>query len=91
MARLKRLTSREVLRLLGRFGFEVASMRGSHAKLVCIGPSGRKEILLVPVHRQLAVGTIHALYRQACRFIPERELRPGFFAEGPSETGALPL
>lgn len=81
MPRLKRLSSREVLRLLGRFGFEVASMRGSHAKLARIGPSGRKDVLLVPVHRRLAVGTIHAIYRQASRFIPEEELRPGFFAE----------
>ena len=81
MPRLKRLSSREVLRLLGRFGFEVASMRGSHAKLVRIGPSGRKDILLVPVHRRLAVGTVHAIYRQASRFIPEEELRPGFFAD----------
>lgn len=81
MPRLKRLSSREVLRLLGRFGFEVASMRGSHAKLARIDPSGRKDVLLVPVHRRLAVGTIHAIYRQASRFIPEEELRPGFFAE----------
>ena len=81
MPRLKRLTSREILRLLGRFGFEVVSMRGSHAKLVRIGPAGHKEILLVPVHRRLAVGTVHAIYRQASRFIPEEELRPGFFAD----------
>ena len=81
MPRLKRLSSREIRRLLGRFGFEVASMRGSHAKLARIGPSGRKDVLLVPVHRRLAVGTVHAIYRQASRFIPEEELRPGFFAE----------
>lgn len=81
MPRLRRLTPREILRLLGRFGFEVVSMRGSHAKLVRIGLSGRKEILLVPVHRQLATGTVRAIYRQACRFIPEGELRPGFFAD----------
>ena len=81
MPRLRRLTPREILRLLGRFGFEVASMRGSHAKLMRIGLSGRKEILLVPVHRQLAVGTVRAIYRQACRFIPEEALRPGFFAD----------
>ena len=81
MPRLRRLTPREILRLLGRFGFEVVSMLGSHAKLVRIDLPGRKEILLVPVHRQLAVGTIHAIYRQACRFIPEEELRPGFFAD----------
>ena len=81
MPHLERLTPREILRLPGRSGFEVVSMRGSHARLVRIGPAGRKEILLVPVHRRLAVGTVHAIYRQASRFIPEEELRPGFFAD----------
>ena len=83
MPRLKRLTSREILRFLGRFGFEVVSVRGSHAKLVRVLPGdkgAKKEILVVPVHRQLATGTIHAIYRQAIRFIPEDDLRPGFFS-----------
>lgn len=84
MPRLKRLTSREILRLLGGFGFEVVSMRGSHAKLVRIpsrGKSGQKEILVVPIHRQIAIGTVHAIYRQASRFIPEDKLRAGFFSD----------
>ena len=84
MPRLKRLTSRETLRFLGRFGFEVVSMSGSHAKLVRApagGKTGRKEILVVPVHRQMAIGTVHAIYRQASRFIPEDDLRPGFFSD----------
>ncbi len=56
-------------------------MRGSHAKLARINPAGRKEILVLPIRRQLAVGTLHAIYRQASRFVPEQDLRPRFFAE----------
>ena len=81
MPRLKRLKAREIVRLLGRFGFGVISMKGSHAKLVRIRPSGRREILIVPMHRQLTAGTVHAIYRQASRFIPEDELRRGFFTD----------
>ncbi len=81
MPRLKRLKRRDILGLLGRFGFQVVSMRGSHAKLVRTRPSGEKDILIVPVHRQLATGTIHAIYRQASRFIPEEALRQAFFTE----------
>lgn len=81
MPRLKRLGAREIVRFLGRQGFEVASTRGSHAKLARVGPSGRREILIVPMHRQLTNGTVHAIYRQACRFVPEEELRHGFFAD----------
>ena len=81
MPRLKRLKAREVLRALRGFGFEVASMRGSHAKLVRIAPFGRKEILVIPVHRDLTVGTLHAIYRQASRFIPAEDLRSEFLAD----------
>lgn len=81
MARLKRLRAREVVRLLGEFGFEVVSMRGSHAKLLRIRPSGRREILIVPMHRQLTAGTVHAIYRQASRFVSEEALRRAFFSD----------
>jgi len=81
MPRLRRLGAREIVRFLARHGFETLSTRGSHAKLVRIGPSGRKEILIVPMHRQLTAGTVHAIYRQASQFVPEEELRHGFFAD----------
>ncbi|MCY4211562.1 MAG: type II toxin-antitoxin system HicA family toxin [Gammaproteobacteria bacterium] len=85
MPRLKRLTVRAFLRILGRFGFEVISMKGSHAKLARVkqkgGNAGTKEILVVSMHRKLSVGTIHAIYRQACRFIPEDDLREDFFSD----------
>ena len=53
MPRLRRLTAREVLRILRGFGFEVAGMRGSHAKLVRVLTSGERQTLTVPVHPQL--------------------------------------
>lgn len=81
MPRLKRLGAREIVRFLGRHGFEVFSTRGSHAKLVRVGPSGRREILIVPLHRQLTAGTVHAIYRQAGRFLPDEALRVGFFSD----------
>lgn len=81
--RLKRLSSREVLRVLTGFGFEVASMRGSHAKPVRVGGDGaergRREVLVVPMQRAPRIGTVRAIYRQASRFIPEEELKPHFF------------
>lgn len=84
MARLKRLSSREILRVLGDFGFEVESMRGSHAKLVRVcrakGEREVREVLVVPVQRAPRIGTVRAIYRQASRFIPEDELRVRFFS-----------
>ena len=81
MARLKRLAARDVMRELRRFGFEVVSIRGSHVKLARVNSSGRTEVLVVPMKRQPGAGTVHAIYRQSCRFIPQEDVRPVFFAD----------
>jgi len=79
MARLRRLSARQVLRILRAFGFSVVSTRGSHAKLKRETEGGPSQILTVPLHRELAPGTIQAIYRQALRFIPEPDLHPHFY------------
>ncbi len=77
--RLRVLSARDVLQALASFGFEVASTRGSHAKLRRKNETGELEILTIPLHRELARGTLRAIYRQACRFVPEPELRTWFY------------
>jgi predicted RNA binding protein YcfA (HicA-like mRNA interferase family) len=67
------------LRALRAFGFEVTTIRGSHAKLRRVLAGDEVQILTVPLHRELAPGTLRAIFRQACRFIPEPELRPYFY------------
>ena len=79
MPKLKRLSGSEVIAILRQFGFEIHSQRGSHVKLRRVGIAG-KENLTVPNHRQLDTGTCRAIYRQACRYIPESELF-GYFYE----------
>lgn len=81
MPRLRRLTAREVLKILADFGFVVVTTRGSHAKLVRVLPSGSRQALTVPLHRELATGTLQAIYRQASRFIAEGDLRERFFSD----------
>jgi predicted RNA binding protein YcfA (HicA-like mRNA interferase family) len=77
--RLRRLTSRQVLNLLGKHGFAVVSTRGSHVKLRRICSDGTRQILTVPSHGELAPGTLRAIYRQALRFISEEKLKPCFY------------
>lgn len=81
MPRLRRLSSREVVRALEGFGFEVISMRGSHAKLARLSHAGLRETLIVPMHDSLPLGTVAAIYRQAGRFVPTADLRPAFFRD----------
>jgi len=79
MPRLKRLSAREILKIFHGFGFEVVAIRGSHAKLRRELKGGSPQILTLPLHRDLAPGTVHAIFRQALRYIPEPDLRPRFF------------
>jgi predicted RNA binding protein YcfA (HicA-like mRNA interferase family) len=79
--RLRRLSAREILAALREVGFEVVSTRGSHAKLRRVLSDGRRETMTVPLHRDLAPGTVAAIYRQALRFVPEDRLRPHFFTK----------
>ena len=81
MLRLRQLGARDIVRALAGFGFEVASIRGRHAKLVRVRSSGHREILIVPLHRKLSAATVHAIYRQASRYAPEEDLRSAFFTE----------
>ena len=81
MPRPRRLSAGDVPRILHRCGFEVTGQKGSHAKLVRVSPAGERQILIVPVHRNLATGTLYAIYRKAVRFVPSIELRRPFFAD----------
>ena len=79
MARIRRLSARQILRILGTFGFSVVSVRGSQAKLKREVEGASAQVLTIPLHRELVPGTIQAVYRQALRFLPEAELRPHFY------------
>ena len=70
--RLPRLSGAEVRTALQRAGFAQVSQRGSHAKLR--HPDGR--VVIVPMHRELATGTLASILRQARLSADElRELR----------------
>jgi predicted RNA binding protein YcfA (HicA-like mRNA interferase family) len=81
MPRLKVLSGRQVLQILRGFGFEQSSQRGSHVKVRRILENGQAQTLTIPDHAEIDRGTLHAIYRQACRFIADSELHGRFFAE----------
>ena len=80
MPKLKRLSGSEVISILSGFGFQIHSQRGSHAKLKRI-EQGQTQILTVPLHKELDRGTLQAIFRQACRFISDSELRSKFYTD----------
>ena len=59
--RLPRISGEEAARALERAGFARTSQRGSHLKL----RSGQGRIVIVPLHRELATGTLRSIIRQS--------------------------
>lgn len=79
-SRLKSLSGRDVVRSLTSLGFAVVRTRGSHATLVRINPEdGQRQVLTVPLHKEIARRTLYAIHRQALRFVSAENLRPYFF------------
>jgi predicted RNA binding protein YcfA (HicA-like mRNA interferase family) len=81
-AKLKRLSGRDVVRALRAFGFEVVNTRGSHAKLRRTTSDGVEQTLTIPLHDELATGTLHAIVRQVQKYVPGDAVRQHFFSDG---------
>ena len=77
--KLKRISGSEAANIFRKFGFETIAQKGSHIKLARITRQGEKQILTIPVHKELDKGTLRAIIRQASAFIPEEELKPHFY------------
>ena len=64
MPKLPRISGADAVRVLERFGFRRVRQRGSHVMLRKSGPGG--EIgCVVPLHPELATGTLRGILRQA--------------------------
>lgn len=59
---LPRISGREAVTALERAGFVLVSTRGSHCKL---RHSASRRTAIVPLHRELATGTLASILRQA--------------------------
>jgi predicted RNA binding protein YcfA (HicA-like mRNA interferase family) len=81
MPKLRRLAGLDVIRIFEALGFEQVSTRGSHVKLRRLTADGSRQTLTIPMHREMDVGTLRAIYRQGLRYIPDGELRGYFFSD----------
>jgi len=70
------------VRILGKMGFEVIRIQGSHHVMRRV-VEGAVQTVVVPVHdkKGLGVGLLKRLYRDLLRYIPEEELKPYFYTE----------
>jgi len=80
MPKLKRLSGSQVVAIFEQFGFSIVAQRGSHAKLGRVLDDSTRQTLTVPIHGEIDIGTLGAIFRQACRYIPADQLRPQFYS-----------
>jgi predicted RNA binding protein YcfA (HicA-like mRNA interferase family) len=64
MPKLRRVSGQEAIRALGQLGFEQVRQRGSHVVLKKQTPEGAVGCV-VPLHRELAIGTLRGILKQA--------------------------
>lgn len=72
MPRLRRISGQEAIRALERLGFVQMRQRGSHVVLKKQTPEGEVGCV-VPIHKELAVGTLRGILRQAKVTVEEFE------------------
>ena len=73
MTKLKRVSVKIAVRALGKLGFKKVRQRGSHVilkKLTSHGTTG----CVVPDHKELAIGTLRSILRQA-KVTPEEFMK----------------
>jgi predicted RNA binding protein YcfA (HicA-like mRNA interferase family) len=81
MPKFRTLSGDDLLRIFSQFGFPKYSQRGSQAKLRRVMLSGERQTLTIVTHKQVDRGTLHAICRQALRYVPESELETYFYAD----------
>lgn len=58
------LSGKEIIKALAKVGFEIVGQKGSHVRLK---KKTKKEtrITVVPIHSEVAIGTLHSILRQS--------------------------
>lgn len=78
MAKWRVVSGAQTIAILAEFGFRRLGQHGSHVKLQRVADDGSHQSLTVPLHAELDRGTLHAILRQASRFVPEEQLKRRF-------------
>ncbi|EKD80564.1 MAG: hypothetical protein ACD_40C00055G0001 [uncultured bacterium] len=60
----KRYTAKQVLKALHRLGFSEVTQNGSHLKVRGIR-DGKLQTAIIPMHHEVAIGTLSSILRQA--------------------------
>ena len=81
MRKFKRLSGQDLVKIFIVFDFVLVSQKGSHMKLKRILSGGVKQVLIIPVHKEIDRGLLKAIFRQSSEFISSQDLEKYFYSE----------
>jgi predicted RNA binding protein YcfA (HicA-like mRNA interferase family) len=80
MPKFKVLSGKDLINIfLKYFSFCIKSQKGSHVKLLRYY-DGQKQILVIPLHKEIDRGTLKAIYKQSLAYIKAEEMDKYFCA-----------
>ena len=79
MSKLRRISGKDLIRLLQDHGFVVIRQKGSHVRLA-FSESGSEYRLTVPVHEELDRGTLKEIVRSVNKCLPEETIKKLFYS-----------
>ena len=78
MPKLQPLSNTQLIKIINSLGFQMISQKGSHIKFLRVDKF-QKHILIIPNHKQIAVGTLKEIFNQLCNFFSKEELYDLFY------------
>ncbi len=76
--KLRTLSGKKIIKFLEKDGFVVHATNGSHVKLKRI-INERTQTLVIPLHDEVAKGTLRDVYNQIIEYMPESPGVKNFF------------
>lgn len=61
----RNVSSRELIKSLGKIGYEITRQKGSHIRLTCIYPNVHH--ITIPDHDPIKIGTLSAILAEVAR------------------------
>ncbi|MDO8482753.1 MAG: type II toxin-antitoxin system HicA family toxin [bacterium] len=78
--KLRVLSGTELVKFLEKSGFVAQGTHGSHAKLRRTVKE-RVQTLVIPLHKEVAKGTLRDIHKQVIEYLPELDVKGFFFTD----------
>ena len=78
--KLRTLSGKEIVKFLEKNGFVVRYTRGRHTKLQRT-VNEHIRTLVIPLHKEIAKGTLRDIYNQVFEYLPISEVKDFFFTK----------